>query len=203
MAGCFLSLSGSKFIQIKEVTMDFNAENRRLRQFATRLNLMYVLILGLLLSNILTGTLAWYTTRHQKIEITPFSGALGYQKSDVSADSHYLSMMTENFMYSRFNITPETVRARHKRLLSFADVTYYPKFLECLNKEARVVSTKKSASYFEIKDIRLDEKNLGCTVTGKLKRAIKSHAFHEEAATYHLQYQYHLGHLTITDFRRI
>jgi conjugal transfer pilus assembly protein TraE len=188
---------------IEELKMDFTVQRRQLSRLATRLNLMVALILGLLLSNLLTGTLAWYSTLHQKIEITPFSGTAAYQKSDISADNHYLSMMTENFMYSRFNITPETVRISHKRLLSFADIKYYPKLLDALSKEARLINSKKIASYFEIKDIQFDKKNLNCTVNGKLKRATKSGAFHEEAVKYDIQYQYYLGRLTILQFARL
>ena len=183
--------------------MDFVVQQQRLSQLAARLNLMVVLVLGLLLSNFLVGGLAWYTNLHQKVEITPFFGASGYHNSALSIDAHYLSMMTENFIYSRLNVTPETVRTSHKRLLSFADVKYYPKLLEALNKEARLVSNKKTSSYFEIKEMQLDEKKLACTVTGNLKRAIGSRAFHEERATYTLQYQYHLGRLHVTQFTRL
>jgi conjugal transfer pilus assembly protein TraE len=182
--------------------MDFTGQPHRLRRFATRLNLMIVLVVGLLLSNLLTGALAWYSTLHQKIEITPFSGAATYQKSMLSIDSHYLSMMTENFIYSRLNFTPETVRLGHKRLLESVDIKYYPKALEMLNKESRMVSSKKISSYFEIQNMQCDEKKRRCTVTGKLKQATKSRAFRETSASYDVQYQYHLGRLVITQFTR-
>ncbi len=183
--------------------MDFTVQQQRLSQLAGRLNLMVMLVLGLLLSNFLIGGLAWYTSLHQKVEVTPFSGTSGYHNSALSIDTHYLSMMTENFLYSRLNVTPETVRLSHKRLLSFADVAYYPKLLEALNKEARIVSTKKISSYFEMKDMQFDEKKLTCKVTGTLKRAMGTRAFHEEHAAYTLQYQYHLGRLSLTQFTRL
>ena len=183
--------------------MECTAQQGRVSRFLAQVNLMMVLVVGLLLSNLLTGALAWYATLHQKVEVTPFFGTAAYQKSDVSIDSHYLSMMTENFMYARFNLTPETVRANHKRLLSFADVKYYPQLLDILNKEARVISNKKTSSYFEIQDMQFDEQHLSCTVTGKLKQATKSHAVHEENATYYLQYQYHLGRLALIAFTRL
>jgi conjugal transfer pilus assembly protein TraE len=183
--------------------MDFSVQQHRLGRVFDRLNLMSVLVLGLLLSNLLTGTLAWYVTVHQKIEITPFSGTGAYQNSDLAMDNHYLLMMIENFMYSRLNITPETVRANHKRLLAFADVKAYPHLLESLNQEARLVNSKKISRYFEIKEIQVDEKNRQSTVTGVLKSAMKSGKFHEEPASYRLQYKYTLGRLAITDFDRL
>lgn len=182
--------------------MDFTKHQHRLGRLVERLNIMVIIVLGLLLSNLLTGALAWYGIFHQKVEVTPFLGGSAYQKSALIPGSDYLSMMTENFIYARFNVTPETVRSNHKHLLSFVDTKHYPKFLESLNKEARIVSTRKISSYFEIKKIALDEKSLRCTVTGKLKQAIKTRAFHEEPATYQIQYQYHLGRLMLTQFIR-
>ncbi|MDF1677382.1 MAG: TraE/TraK family type IV conjugative transfer system protein, partial [Legionellaceae bacterium] len=119
--------------------MDFMKQHR-LNQWLSNISLMHVLVAGLLLSNLLVGGLAWYGTLHQKVEVTPFSGTSGYQNSTLSVDTHYLSMMTENFMYSRFNVTPDTVRASHQRLLPFIDEREYPKISDILNKEARAVT---------------------------------------------------------------
>jgi conjugal transfer pilus assembly protein TraE len=180
--------------------MDFKVQQHRLGQLATRLNLMVALVFGLLFTNLLMGSLAWYTAVHQKVEITPFSGVSEYRKSDVAVDGHYLSMMSENFIYSRLNVTPETVRTSHKRLLSFVNAKHYPKFLEQLNKEARVVTSKKISSYIEIKSITVDEKHLSCTVKGNLRRSVGARALHEEHVTYTLHYAYHLGRLTVIQF---
>ena len=175
----------------------------QLQQFATRLHFLAFMICGLLLSNLLTGTLAWYGLLHQKIEITPFSGMGSYQKSDLSVDNQYLLMMTENLIYSRFNVTPETVRTRHKQLLSFVDIKAYPLLLEALNKEARVMSSKKISSYFEIKDIQPDPKSLRFIISGRLKRATKGHRFRDTAAKYEIQYQYDWGRLTVLAFQAL
>ena len=180
--------------------MDFKVQQHRLSQLATRLNLMVALVFGLLLTHVLMGSLAWYTAVHQKVEITPFSGASEYRKSDVAVDSYYLSMMSENFIYSRLNVTPETVRASHRRLLSFVDAKHYPKFLEQLNKEARIVMGKKISSHIDIKSINVDDKHLTCTIKGSLRRAVGARALHEEHVTYTLHYAYHLGRLTVIQF---
>ena len=174
-----------------------------LGRFVRRPHVMGVLVVGLLASNILVGGLAWYTSMHQAIEITPFSGGVSYIKSNALVDTQYLSMMTENFIYSRLNITPETVRGSHKRLLSFVDSAQYPMFLTALNQEARAITSKKISSYFEIKDMRVDTKQLSCTVTGILKRAVGVRTPHEERAVYQLQYKYHLGQLLLTEFKRM
>ncbi len=184
--------------------MDFvTQQQQHLGQLASRFNLVIVLVVGLLLSNVLSGSLAWYTALHQKIEVTPFNGASGYHNSVLSLDPQYLTMMTENLIYARLNVTPETVRINHKHLLSFADEKYYPKLLDALNKEARAVSTKKSSSYFEIKEIKPESKQMSYTVVGKLKRATGARGFHEEPASYHLTYRNYLGRLVLSEFTRL
>ncbi len=179
--------------------MDF-IKQHGLNQWFSNVSLMHVVVVGLLLSNLLAGGLIWYGTFHQKIEVTPFSGTPGYQNSELSVDRHYLSMMTENFMYSRFNVTPDTVRVSHQRLLPFIDEHEYPKISETLNREARVVAQKKASSYFEIKDLQVDVRQRACTVKGVLNRAYGSHTFRAEPMTCSLQYQYHLGRLSVQSF---
>ncbi len=167
-----------------------------------RLRGKYLLIAGLLMSNLLLIGLVCYLQLFQKVEVTPFFGA-SYQKNMFSTDAQYLSMMTENFIYARVNVTPETVRGNHKRLLSFVQMGYYPTLLEALNKEARIVSSKKLSGFFEIKSIQCDTKALSCRVIGKQFQATKTHAFRSQPASYELDYQYHLGRLLLTGFTHL
>jgi hypothetical protein len=46
----------------------------------------------------------------------------------------------------------------------------------------------------------VDEKNLRCTISENLKRTVGLRDLHDEAMTYTLQYRYHLGRLTVTQF---
>jgi len=180
--------------------MNFNVHQHRLGQLASRLNLMVVLVFGLLTTNVLMGSLAWYASVHQKVEVTPFSGGASYMKSDASVDSQYLSQMSENFLYSRLNVTPETVDAHHKRLLSFVDSEHYPQFLEQLKVEADVIKSKKISSHFELTNTHVDVGTLSVAMTGLLKRTVGLRDLKDAHMTYIFQYNYSLGRLTITHF---
>ena len=180
--------------------MNFNAQQHRFSQLTARFNLMVALVFGLLISNILMGGLALYTSVHQRVEITPFFGESSYVKSDALVDSHYLSMMSENFIYARLNVTPETVRANHKRLLAFVDSAHFAAFSAQLEKEAKVIMDKKISSHFEISDVRADSNKRSCTITGVLKRAVGRRDLRDERLTYTLQYHYRFGRLTVTQF---
>lgn len=180
--------------------MDFSAHQHKLAQLAARFNLMVALVFGLLLTNVLMASLAWYMGVHQRIEITPFTGSSSYIKSDTSVDVHYLTLMSENFIYSRLNVTPETVVANHKRLLSYVDATHYSVFRNLLNKEAQLIQDKKISSYIDITGMRTDSRTLSCTITGVVKRFVGSRALPETHLTYTVRYRYANGRLAITHF---
>jgi conjugal transfer pilus assembly protein TraE len=180
--------------------MDYKAYQNRLSKLTARLNLMVFLVFGLLIANISLSTLTWYTWSHRTIEITPFSANNGYQKSNAQVDSRYLSLMAENFIYSRFNITPETVEANHKRLLEFVNSKSYPSFLRLLNKEAKIIRSKKMSSVFDITAIQVNPNQLTAKVSGILKRYVGLRELRELQVTYLLEFAYTNGRLSIIQF---
>jgi len=180
--------------------MEFNAHQHKLSQTSTRLNLMVTLVFGLLITNVLMGSLAWYACVHQRIEITPFSGASSYLKSESSVDVHYLTLMSENFVYSRLNVTPETVLANHKRLLSFVDASQYAHFTSVLNKEADVIQRGRLSSHIDITGMTADSRTLSCVITGILKRHVGTRPLLDENVSYTVQYRYAQGRLLIKAF---
>lgn len=105
--------------------MDFKTYQSQLSHLSARFNLMVCLVFGLLLSNVVLSCFVYKAWNHHTVEITPFSGAPSYLKSASIVDSHYLSLMTENFINERLNVSPETVDANHKRLLSFVSHKNY------------------------------------------------------------------------------
>lgn len=183
--------------------MDFQAYQSRLSGLSARFNLMVFLVFGLLIANVLLSAFIWQVWRHHTIEITPFSGNPGYIKSDIQVDSHYLSLMSENFIYSRLNVTPETVDVNHKRLLKFVDSKNYAQLLRIFEKEARVIHAKKISSSFDITQIRANPNNLSAEVHGILKRYVGLRALKEERLTYVLRFHYMDSRLSILGFTQM
>lgn len=183
--------------------MEHKTYESKLSKLSARFNLMVFIVFLLLISNGLLAGLCWYTSIHQKIEVTPFSGSNGYIKSDSAVDAHYLSLMTENFIYSRFNITPETVDANYKRLLGFVDSSNYAVMLKALHKEAGIIKKKQMSGVFNITSINSNPKRLSVDVSGVLSQRVGIRALKDERATYRIQYRYKLGKLSIIKFSRI
>lgn len=183
--------------------MDFSVYQTRLSQLSARFNLMVALVFGLLIANMLLSALAWYTSIHQRVLVTPFESSAGFSNSDASVDPKYLSMMSENFIYSRLNVTPETVSRSHHRLLTFVDGSRYAVMQTTLAHEEAAVQKNKISSDFIITDLQLDPRGLKATVTGVLSRAVGARELQSARMTYELTYRYRFGRLSILRFTKV
>lgn len=180
--------------------MDFKSYQSRLSQLSARFNLMVVLVFGLLVSNALLSCLLFKAWNHHTIEVTPFSGTPSYLKSAASVDGHYLSLMAENFINERLNVTPETVDANHRRLLSYVGHQQYTQILRLLSNEAKVIKAKKMSSIFYIDKNKPNPHELTVVISGILKRFVGLKALNDERKTYVLQFQYKDSRLSILKF---
>lgn len=183
--------------------MDYSVYQNRLSQISARFNLMVALVFGLLIANVLLSMLAWYTSIHQKVIVTPFESSAGFATSDSSVDAKYLSLMSENFTYSRLNITPETITGAHKRLLTFVDGSRYGTMQTTLAHEEAAVLKNKISSNFIITDMQLDPRALKAVITGVLNRAVGGRELKETRMTYVLTYRYRFGRLSILSFTKM
>lgn len=183
--------------------MDFSVYQNRLSQLSARFNLMVTLVFGLLIANVLLVALAWYTSVHQKVLVTPFESNSGFANSDTFVDSHYLSAMSENFIYSRLNVTPSTVSAQHERLLKFVDGADYGAFESVLLKEAKAIQKHTISSDFVITNMQLEPNALKARVTGVLERHVGNRALSPSRRTYELTYRYRFARLSILSFNLI
>lgn len=108
--------------------------------------------------------------------------------------------MAENFINERLNVSPETVDAKHERLLSFVSPGVYPYFLKQLSLEAGVIKDKKMSSSFDITAIQVDPSNLTARVTGRQKRYVGIQSIDDVQRIYELQFHYAQGRLSIIQF---
>ncbi|HHU0102145.1 TPA: type IV conjugative transfer system protein TraE [Legionella pneumophila] len=180
--------------------MDFKNYQSRLSLLSARFNLMVVLVFGLLVSNIVLSCFLFQAWNHHTIEVTPFNGEPSYLKSASSVDGHYLSLMAENFVNERLNVTPETVDGNHQRLLSYVNHQNYTQILRLLTNEAKVIKAKKMSSIFYIDNNKANPHALTVVVSGILKRFVGLQALNDERKTYVLQFQYKDSRLSIVNF---
>lgn len=180
--------------------MDYKIYQSRFSQLSSRFHLMVCLVFGLLISNVILSFFVFFVWRHHTIEVTPFAGSASYIKGEAFVDSHYLSLMAENFINERLNVSPETVEGNHKRLLSFIDHTQYHHFIKLFEEEAETIKSKKMSSSFDITGIQVNSNQLSAKVSGRLKRFVGMQNIDDLSKCYELQFHYRQGRLSIIQF---
>jgi conjugal transfer pilus assembly protein TraE len=160
--------------------MNFKFQQNQLAQLKDRLSIMIILVCGLLIANILLVILVCVMHFHQRIEITPFFSQESYVKTSSSVDAQYLKLMSENFLFLRLNVTPESVVTQHKHLLSMVSDSSYQAFLATLENEARLINQQKISSHFDITHIQVNPQNLECKIKGLLHRSVGIRSLSDE-----------------------
>jgi conjugal transfer pilus assembly protein TraE len=180
--------------------MNFKFQQNQVSQLKDRLSMMVVLVLGLLITNMLLVLLVSYMHFHQRIEITPFFSQESYSKTESGVDTQYLKLMSENFLFLRLNVTPESVAVQHKQLLSMVSSQTYQAFLRALEMEKRTIIEQKISSHFDITHIQMNSTNLEGKITGILHRSVGIRSLPDARLQYVLKFKYQLGRLQLLKF---
>lgn len=180
--------------------MHFKFQQNQLNHLKDRLSLMVFLVFGLLASNLILICMLCYMHFHQRIEITPFFSNSGYVKSESQVDATYLKLMSENFVFLRLNVTPESVLAQQKQLLGMVSSKVYPKFAKVLEQEANLISEQKISSHFDVTHLQVDPHQLSCKIKGVLHRSVGIRRLDDEPLQYRLKFNHQLGRLSLIQF---
>lgn len=168
-----------------------------------RLNFWIATASIMIVSNLLLAGLSWYALLHQKVEVTPFFGNQGYSRSGSEVDVHYLNQLSENFILTRFNVSPSTIKSNHARLLTYVSADAYHNLSALLLKEQQQIIKNKISSYFDIDTVKSSPAQLTTVISGSLKRFVGSRELPETKASYRMKYQYHLGRPVIVSFEKV
>lgn len=183
--------------------MKFMVKKNQIQTLSQKINLMVCLVFFLSASNLMLGGLAWYTSLHQKTYVTPYFGGNGFEISDTRVDGNYMSLMSENFIYSMLNITPKTVTHQHDLVLKYVSSSVYSKFKENLLKESKLIQDKEISSHIEITHIQSEPENMTSIVSGELSRMVGTRNLKQEKVQYAMKFDYVLGKLTIKEFKKV
>ena len=183
--------------------MDHKIALSRLQRLSHRLNAWVLLSVVLLISNVLLASLCWYTAIHQRRTIVPVTITKALTVSDSQVDGNYLQAMALFFINQRLNVTPETIVANHRLLLSYTTPVFYHTFEQILAQETRQVKADKISSSFFIRSSHTYPAVLRVIVRGLLKRWVGERALESVVKTYVLTFHYHGGRLTVATFSEL
>lgn len=183
--------------------MRYELKESLLSKLSARLNLMVVLTLGLLASNVILSCIALHATRNQRREVVPFGMSNGYVISDTAVDTHYLNLMSENFIALRLNVTPMNVSSNNNKLLSYIEPSLYAEFKKVLLSEESLIQSKKITSFFEVLGVESNPLEFKTIISGNLNRYVGYRALKPEPKKYLIQYRYRSGALSIVGFKEL
>lgn len=115
---------------------------------------------GLVISNVLSGSLAWYFYSTQKTITTPMGYNRPFASDATSADAAGMTMFATSFAYWRLNVTPETIDGQQKLLLAYIPPESRDKLKKVLDVEADRIKHDGITSRLEIHEVREIEPGL-------------------------------------------
>lgn len=136
--------------------MEYSAKQR---QFKVVAGLFIGLLVFLGLS--MAGTIALiFENRELRLNqpqhLVPMLLDKPFSISTNGADSNYLQMLGMSFILLRLNVSPETIDAQHKALLSYVAEESRPNLAAVLYDEARKIKSNEIASAFYSTNIAID-----------------------------------------------
>lgn len=161
------------------------------------------LICCLLICNFSFGLLLWHQSGNEKTILVPMNLT---KKSVVSAqgvDANYLLQCALFFVDTRLDVTPDTINANDKLILSHTEPQYYADFKSGLEKESSLIVSQKVSSAFYISHTEANPENLEVVVSGTLKRWIGERSLPDSQKTYELRFTLNGSELYLTTFEEV
>lgn len=180
--------------------MDFGASQTALQKSAAKSNLLLLLCLFLLVSNVILATVIFRIAAQKSVIITPAVINKPFTISSTHVDVNYLRQMSLFFVNTRLNVTPETVNGNNQLLLQYISSKFYHQFSSMLLNEAREIELQKISSVFYPNKTSVYLSQLTVVIDGTLKRYVGSREIQPEIKRYIIKYTYKSGVLKIISF---
>jgi type IV conjugative transfer system protein TraE len=171
---------------------------------ATQLSLVIqrnilAVICGLALSSNLCTAIYLMQSQKQTILVP------AYLSSDVTLSQHHLSKgyleeMSGFFLSKLLDITNHNIAYQHKIVLRHIHPSFYKQMEKFFLAETARYKEYNLHTYFALRDLKIDEKNLEVIASGTLINQFGTTGTSEEQVTYLLGYNYSGGLLTINKF---
>lgn len=180
--------------------MEYEAAISKILLLSRRLNYMFFISLGLLISNIFLIWLVSWAFVHQKRTIVPAEIRQSFTISDATVDASYLRQMALLFTAQRLNITPTNVSQNHSFILQYTDPRYYHDFVAVLNTEKQEIIKQNISSVFYPEEVIPDISKMKVLIKGTLTRWVGSLSLPQIKKRYVITFGYNSGNLKVLSF---
>ncbi|EKD92153.1 MAG: hypothetical protein ACD_29C00151G0003 [uncultured bacterium] len=183
--------------------MEYKIAQHTISQLARYIKYLSLLLVISLLCNLSQSFLLWHQSGNEKTILVPENFSKISVVSNQGIDASYLLQSALFFVDARLNVTPDTVDASDRLVLSHTASEYYSAFNKLLSNESDLIKSQKISSAFYISHTQSDPKQLTVTVTGTLKRWVAERALSDAKKSYELHFQLNGTELLLTTFQEI
>ena len=170
--------------------MELNIRHSILSRTAGRVNLLVLLCVSLLVSNVLLAGGCIFAFSHQVTRYIPFGAERAFSMSSRHVDSAYLEMMSEDLISLIFDVTPKSVTGAHRLALRMVAPSAYSTFLSRFTNDGKNVIKNDVSSSFDIKSIKSNSQTLKVLVTGMLSRSVAERTLKPVLKTFLIRFSY-------------
>jgi len=140
--------------------MEYNIKGARDRFIRLSFLGLSSLCAGLVVSNIITGSLAWHFATTQKTITTPMGFNRPFTSDATSADATAMTLFATSFAYWRLSVSPETIDGQQKNLLAYVPPEHRDVLKKVLDIETDRIKKGGITSRLEIRELREIEPGL-------------------------------------------
>ena len=183
--------------------MEINILNQNLKQRASIIRALLILVAGLTITTVLCTSLLYKTVSHKDIVLIPagFSQTAEITNNNVSAS--YLDQITVMMVNQRLNVKPDNIDQSNAAILLYVNPEYYASFKQQLDLDAATIKDQKISSAFYITDVKSDPEDLMAEVSGTLNRWVGDRLIGSSAKTYDLKFSKEGYQLMLDGFSEI
>ena len=134
--------------------MEYKTASNTITSLARTVKYCALLIASLIFCNFLLGALLWHQSGQEKTILVPTNLTKTAMVSDAGVSANYLMQCALFFVDARLNVTPDTIDADNKIVLSHIAPAYYVDFNTGLTKESNLIKLQKISSAFYITNIK-------------------------------------------------
>ena len=161
-------------------------------------NAYLVIALGLLLTNVLIGTLLF--SKKERVIVVPAYFKQSFWNEGELVSKSYIEEMSNWFAKMMLDTTPDSHKYRREVILRYVAPEYYHELEQKLIKEAEEMYKQGVTTNFMVKKIKVNPQKLTAEVTGVLIRYIAGTRVGQSKEVYRVQFGHSGGVFMLKDF---
>lgn len=180
--------------------MELTQRNITLKQRASIIRLLVILVAALLITNIVSMTLLYKTVSNKDVVLIPAGFSKQARITTHSVSASYIDQLAVMMVNQRLNVTPTNIEDSNASILLYVNPSYYASFKKQLDLDASSITSAKVSSAFYINSVQTNAVTMVAEIKGTLKRWVGDRLIGTSTKTYELKFSKHGYQLLLNSF---